>query len=109
MKTLVVLALLAATVPAVAVAGEIYGTITENGTPIKEGMKVNLLCGEKTYGGETDKNGAYRLFAEEEGKCTISVPVGEESPSTTVHSFADSARYNLILEKKDGKYTLRSE
>jgi hypothetical protein len=109
MKTLVVLALLAATIPGVAVAGEIYGAITENGAPVKEGMKVTLLCGEKTYAGETDKNGAYRLFAEEEGKCTLSVTVGEETPSTTVHSFADSAHYNLILEKKDGKYILRSE
>jgi len=109
MKTLVVLALLAATVPSVAVAGEIYGTITENGAPVKEGMKVALVCGEKSHAGETDKNGAYRLFAEEEGKCTLSVTVGEETPSTTVHSFPESARYNLILEKKDGKYTLRSE
>ena len=65
MKTLVVLALLAATVPSVAVAGEIYGTITENGAPVKEGMKVALVCGEKSHAGETDKNGAYRLFAEE--------------------------------------------
>ncbi len=109
MKALVVLALIAATIPTAAVAGEIYGTITESGAPVKEGMKVALLCGEKAYAGETDKNGAYRLFAEEEGKCTINVTVGEETPSTTVHSFSDSARYNLILEKKEGKYTLRSE
>jgi len=26
-----------------------------------------------------------------------------------VQSFSDSARYNLVLEKKDGKYTLRAE
>jgi hypothetical protein len=109
MKTLVALVLALAAVPTVAVAGEIYGTITENGAPVKEGMKVGLACGEKSYAAETDKNGAYRLFAEEEGKCTVSVTVGEEKPSTTVHSFSDSARYNLILEKKDGKYTLRSE
>ncbi len=109
MKTLIVLALVAATVPTIAVAGEIFGTIKEGGAPVKEGMKVALVCGAKTYAAETDKNGAYRLFAEEEGKCTLTVTVGNEVPSTTVHSFADSARYNLILEKKDGKYTLRSE
>jgi len=109
MKTLISLALVLAIIPTVAVAGEIYGTITENGAPVKEGMKVALVCGEKSHAAETDKDGAYRLFAEEEGKCTLSVTVGEETPSTTVHSFADSARYNLILEKKDGKYTLRSE
>jgi hypothetical protein len=109
MRTLVVLALVVATLPTAAVAGEIYGAITEGGKPVKEGVKVGLVCGEKHYATETDKDGAYRLFAEDEGKCTLRVTVGEETPSTTVHSFADSARYNLILEKKDGKYTLRSE
>ncbi len=109
MKRLVVLALALATIPTIAAAGEIYGTITENGAPVKEGMKVGLVCGEKSHTGETDKNGAYRLFADEQGKCTLSVTVGAEKPSTTVHSFSDSARYNLILEKKDGKYTLRGE
>ena len=109
MKRLVVLALMIAAVPAAAVAGEIYGTITEQGKPVKEGLAVTVTCGEKAVKGATDKNGAYRLFAEEEGKCTLALKVGEETPSTAVHSFSDSARYNLVLEKKDGKYALRSE
>ncbi|HVN76776.1 MAG TPA: hypothetical protein VMT19_10700 [Thermoanaerobaculaceae bacterium] len=109
MKRFAVLALVIAAIPAVAAAGEIYGTITEQGKPVKDGLAVTISCGEKTVKGATDKNGAYRLFAEEEGKCTLTVKVGEETPSTVVHSFSDSARYNLILEKKDGKYILRSE
>lgn len=109
MKTLVVLALMAVVLPGAALAGELYGTIKEQGKPIKEGVQVTVACGEKSYAAETDKNGSYRLFAQEEGKCTLAVKVGDETPSTTVHSFVDSARYNLILEKKDGKYTLRSE
>jgi len=109
MKTLGVLALLIAAFPAAGFAGEIYGTITEQGKPVKEGVKVTVTCGEKSVGGQTDKNGAYRVFADEEGKCTLVVKVGEEAPSVAIHSYADSARYNLVLEKKDGKYTLRSE
>ncbi len=109
MKTLGVLACLIAAVPTAAIGGEIYGTIKEQGAPVKEGVKVAVACGEKSVAGETDKNGAYRLFAEDEGKCTLTVTVGKETPSIEVHSFSDSARYNLILEKKDGKYVLRSE
>jgi hypothetical protein len=56
-----------------------------------------------------DKLGSYRLFVPEQGKCTLSVKYGDVSPQMTVNSFDDSARYNLVLEKKDGKLSLRSE
>jgi hypothetical protein len=109
MKTLLPLVLLVVLVPSLAAAGEIYGTIKESGKPVKDGLKVELACGGKTVAGETDKFGAYRLFASEEGKCTLTVAIGNERPSITVNSFQDSARYNLVLERKDGKYTLRTE
>jgi hypothetical protein len=109
MKRILVLLVTILGFPTVAVAGEIYGTIKEEGKPAKEGLKVTVACGEKSIAGATDKNGSYRLFASEEGKCTLTVQVGSEAPSTAVHSYADSARYNLVLSKKDGKYTLRPE
>jgi hypothetical protein len=109
MKALTLSALLLATAPSLVWAGEIYGSIKEGGKPVKEGVKVEVACAGKTVAGETDKNGAYRLFAEEEGKCTLTVRIGSEAPSIAVDSFEDSARYNLVLEKKDGKYVLRSE
>lgn len=109
MKTLLALVLTIAAVPSVAAAGEIYGTIKEGGKPIKDGVKVSLVCGDKSIPGETDKNGSYRLFAAEDGKCNLTVKIGNEAPSTVVHSYANSARYNLILEKKDGKYALKAE
>jgi hypothetical protein len=109
MKALTLSAMLFVAAPALVCAGEIYGSIKEGGKPIKEGVKVELACGQKTVAGETDKNGAYRLFAQEEGKCMLTVRIGGEAPSIAVDSFQDSARYNLILEKKDGKYVLRGE
>ena len=109
MKALRLSALLLVAVPSVVTAGEIYGSIKEAGKPVKEGIKVEVACGAKAVAGETDKNGAYRLFAQEQGKCTLTVRIGSEAPSIAVHSFEDSARYNLVLEKKDGKYVLRSE
>jgi hypothetical protein len=98
MKTLVALALMIVAVPTVAVAGEIYGTIKDQGTLVKEGIQVTVACGAKVVTGQTDKNGAYRVVAEEEGKCTLTVKVGTEVPSLAIHSYADSARYNLVLE-----------
>jgi hypothetical protein len=109
MKLLPELLLTLALVPGAATAGEIYGTVKENGQPVKEGIRVTVACGAKPATADTDKNGAYRLFAAEEGKCRLTVNVGGESPSVEIHSYADSARYNLVLERKDGKYTLRAE
>ena len=92
-----------------AFAGEIFGTIKEGGKTVAEGVKVEVTCGAKTYTGATNKFGSYRVVAEEQGKCTLAVVVGAEKPSLEIHSFEDSVRYNLVLEKKDGKLTVRSE
>jgi hypothetical protein len=109
MKTLLASALLLAAAPSLATAGEIYGTIKEAGTPVKEGLKVELTCGAETAATATDTHGGYRLYAKEEGKCTLTLRVGDEAPAITIHSYDDSARYALLLERKDGKYILRSE
>ncbi len=93
----------------VALAGEIYGTIREGGKPVKAGTKVEAKCAKGSYSSETDKLGSYRLFLKEEGKCTLSVWSGEVAAQMTIHSFEDSARYNLVLEKRDGKPALRTE
>jgi hypothetical protein len=109
MKTLLASALLLLAAPSLATAGEIYGTIKEGGAPVKEGLKVEVTCGAETVATASDAHGAYRLFAKEEGKCTLILRVGDEAPAITIHSYDDSARYVLLLERKDGKYILRSE
>jgi len=92
-----------------ALAGEFYGTIKEGGKPIKAAAKFEVKCAKGSYSAETDKLGSYRLFVPEQGKCALSVKSGDAAPQMTVHSFEDSTRYNLVLEKKDGKPALRSE
>ena len=92
-----------------ALAGEIYGTVKEGGKPIKAGTKVEVKCAKGSYSAETDKLGSYRVFVPEQGKCTLSVKSSDSTPQMTVNSFEDSARYNLVLDKKDGKSSLRSE
>jgi hypothetical protein len=92
-----------------ALAGEIYGTIKEGGKLIKAGTKVEVKCAKGSYSAETDKLGSYRLFVPEQGKCTLAVKASDGSPQMTVHSFDDSTRYNLVIDKKDGKSSLRGE
>jgi len=91
-----------------ALAGEIYGTIKEVENRSRRDEGRGQMC-QGGYSAETDKLGSYRLFVPEQGKCTLSVFSIDGSPQMTVTSFEDSARYNLVLEKKGGKSSLRSE
>jgi len=91
---------------ATALAGELFGIISEGNKPVNEGVKVEVTIGEKTYSGETDKFGTFRIFVKEKGKCTLKVLYKDQTPSFSVVSFEKSTRYDLVLNLKDGKYTL---
>lgn len=109
MRTLFLTMLCLAIACTTALAGEFYGTIKEGGKPIKAATKIEVKCAKGSYSAETDKLGSYRLFVQEQGKCTLSVKSGDVAAQMAVTSFEDSTRYNLVLEKKDGKPSLRSE
>jgi len=55
----------------------------------------------------TDKFGAYKLNVKAEGKCTLTVLYEKQPVSLEVFSYKEATRYDLILEKKEGKFTLR--
>ena len=88
-------------------AGEIYGTLAEGTKPLAAGTKLEITAGDKSYGGETDKFGAYRVFVKEKGKCTLKVHIKDQTATFDVISFEKSTRYDLVLEGKNGTYTLR--
>jgi hypothetical protein len=89
-------------------AGEIFGTITRNGKPVGAGAKVEIAAGEKSYTGETDRFGAYRLFVKEKGKAALTVQTADSlSASAELFSYDRSTRYDWILEMKEGKLTIR--
>lgn len=101
-------ALLLLLAPGFAVAGEIYGAISEGANRVGEGVAVEIKCGAKTYPPQkTDKSGAYHLTVEDDSKCTLTVHYKDQSPSISVVSYADPVQLDLVLELKDGKYTLR--
>lgn len=90
-----------------AVAGNIYGSITEGGKPVAQGVKMEVTCGANKYASETDANGAFKLFAKDQGKCLLRVTYQGQSPSFEITSYEGSVQYDLILEKQGAQYILK--
>ena len=65
--------------PSLLFGGEIYGTIKIGKRPIGEGIKVEIVCGEKTYTKKTDKHGAYSIYVQNKGRGMLIVHYPEES------------------------------
>jgi hypothetical protein len=93
--------------PSMTLAGEMFGTLREGGKAVTKGIKVEIVIAEKTYAGETDAYGSFRLFVVEKGKCTLKVYYNKQTPSFDVYSYEKSTRYDMNLETKDGKYLLK--
>jgi len=90
-----------------AFAGKIYGSITEGGKPVAQGVKVQVSCGSNNYEAQTDAYGAFNLFAMDKGKCVLKVIYQGQMPSIEINSYDSSVQYDLILEKQSNQYTLK--
>jgi hypothetical protein len=99
-------------------AGRIFGDIQMDGKPLPAGVLVTLQLVPKPDpkatpvaapidSTTTDKVGSYKFLVKEDGKCKLTVLVEKQPVSLEVFSYKDPTRYDLILEKKDGKLTLR--
>jgi hypothetical protein len=107
MKRHLVILILILAFSAQAFAGKIYGSITEGGKPVAQGVKVEVACGTAGYSAQTDAYGAFNLFATEKGKCVLKVSYQGQSPSIEINSYDNSVQYDLILEKQGTQYTLK--
>ena len=88
-------------------AGEVYGTIVDAGKPIPAGIKVEVTAAGNSYSGETDKFGTYHVFANDKGKCTLTVYYKDQKPAATIFSYEKATRYDWTVETVDGKLTLK--
>ena len=104
-KCIVILLFLAFAAPAL--AGKIYGSITEAGKPVAQGVKIEVTCGTNKYDAQTDTYGAFNLFAADKGKCVLKVLYQGQMPSIEITSYDGSVQYDLILEKQGTQYTLK--
>lgn len=91
-------------------AAKIFGDIKIDGKPLPEGVKVRVTRPGTSAVADsttTDKFGSYKLLVKEEGKSVLTIVYDKKSLELPVFSNKEATRYDLILEKKDGKLILR--
>jgi hypothetical protein len=94
--------------PALAHAGEVFGTIKGAAGPVGEGAQVAAQCGGNQYGPvTTDKKGTYRLVIGQVGKCTLTITHEGRSATVDVVSFDDAAQADIVLTVDGGKLSAR--
>ncbi len=86
--------------------GEISGDL-RLGDKYLAAAKVELACGDKAAAAVTDSLGTFRLAVAGTGKCTVTVTHEKQTASLGIVVFDKPSRYRLVLELKDGKYTLK--
>lgn len=98
-------------------AGRIFGDIKMDGKPLPEGVLITLQAVKLDPKGapqptpidstKTDKVGAYKFMVKEECKCKLTVMYEKQPITMEVFSYKEPTRYDLLLEKKEGKFNLR--
>jgi hypothetical protein len=115
---IVLLMLLTCALPFDAWAGRVFGDIKLAGKPLPAGVPVKIArvvpaegkTAATTVAADstgTDEFGSYKLMVKEAGKCVLVIVYEKQTASLEVFSNKEATRYDLILEKKDGKLTLR--
>jgi hypothetical protein len=107
MKIAILVVLIMIVASGIAIAGNVYGTITEAGKGIGQGSKIEITCGADKYNTETDGNGGFKVFVKDQGKCELKLTYQGQTPTFEINSFEGSVQYDLVLEKKGTQYTLR--
>src|SRR5690348_16382478 len=106
MKILIMVSSFILVFASLAVAGNVYGTISENGKAVGA-AKIEITCGADKYNAETDPNGGFKVFVKDQGKCDLKLAYQGQTPSFEINSFEGSVQYDLVLEKKGTQYTLK--
>ena len=107
-KICVVAAVVLCAASILCLAGEVFGKIVVGDVAVGEGTAVTVQCGDKAYPPvKTDKTGNYHVVVKEAGKCTLGVQHDGQTASIAIVSFDDAVQYDLVLEKKDGKLSVR--
>jgi hypothetical protein len=95
-----------------AFAGRIFGDIRLDGKPLPAGVMVTVAVVTPTANSpadstKTDQFGSYKLNVKEDGKCFLTLVHEGQTAALVVFSYQNPTRYDLVLEKKDGKLVLR--
>jgi len=102
-------------------AGRLFGDVKIDGKPAPEGMLITVQAAaakgedkekEKAPPApidtvKTDKVGSYKVVVKHEGKCILTLHRGNQTATLEVFSYKEPTRYDLIVEEKEGKLTVR--
>lgn len=97
-------------------AGRLFGDVKMGTKPVAEGVLITLQSAVKPAEGAapapidsivTDKVGSYKVVVKGEGKYTLTVHQGKQKAVLEVFSYKEPTRYDLVLEEKEGKLTVR--
>jgi hypothetical protein len=70
-------------------------------------LAADAKSGPVADSARTDKFGSYKLNVKGEGRCILTLVYEKQTVELTVFSYNQATRYDLILERKDGKASLR--
>jgi hypothetical protein len=90
-------------------AGEIYGTIKENGKPIGKDVPVTIELNGKVYSKPTDEFGSYRIIVAETGKGTVKLVFKQQTIDCEIQSYSTPVRFDLVIENVNGQYLLKRQ
>ncbi len=100
-------------------AGRLFGDVKVSGKPAAEGMLITVQAAPKPAAEKekvaaapvdsvkTDKVGSYKVMVKNEGKYNLTVHLGKQIAVLEVFSYKEPTRYDLVVEEKDGKLTVR--
>lgn len=101
-------------------AGRIFGDVKVAAKPAAEGMLITVQAVTAPAGDKketpppapidsvtTDKVGSYKVVVKNEGKCTLTVYMGKKTATLEIFSYKEPTRYDLVVEEKDGKLSVR--
>jgi hypothetical protein len=94
-RTILVFAILGG-FPLSALAGEIFGLITEADRPVA-GARVAVTVAGKTYTTDSDARGSYRVVVPASGKARLMVTAGSRALSIDVFSSERPVRCDLVI------------
>jgi hypothetical protein len=103
-----------------AFAGKIFGDVKITDKPAPEGMLITVQAVVTPAADKketpppapidsvkTDKVGSYKVVVKGEGKCKLTVYLEKKTATLEIFSYKEPTRYDLIVEEKDGKLTVR--
>jgi len=107
LMTILLLFLVVLIYPSISLSGEIYGSIKIGNRYVQQGVNIKIKCNNSPITTQTDQYGSYRVRISHIGSCTLKVTYGNQTPSIKIYAYKRPVRYDLLLEKSNGRYFIK--